>query len=252
VSAIAPAPAKKYVGYVRVSTKMQDHSGLGQEAQEAAIDAFVASTGASLVGLYTEVESGRNDGRPVLKAAIKDAKAQNATLLIARLDRLGRNIHFITTLMADKVKFTAVDMPEANEFTVHIMAALAQMESNLISMRTKAAMDAAKARGKVFGGFRTKDGLARSLETRVRNAKEAREPVLKYIQDMLSLHRYTVEEMMGVLTASPYRPAKSDVWSYMTTYRYVTLARKAMGVEPRVRAPRATVVCDDVDIDPMS
>jgi DNA invertase Pin-like site-specific DNA recombinase len=140
----------QYVAYYRVSTQKQGVSGLGLEAQRASVEGFVRGDDA-IVAEYTEVESGKRADRPELLKAIEYAKANGAILLIAKLDRLTRNLHFLTGLMEKKVAFKAVDLPEADEFTIHIMAAMAQREAKLISSRTKAALTAKKARGEVLG-----------------------------------------------------------------------------------------------------
>ncbi len=144
--------AKQIVGYVRVSTKGQGASGLGLEAQQAAIDAFAAHQGATVVRLYTEVESGRKSDRPELVKALAHAKRSKATLVVAKLDRLGRNVAFLSALMEAKVDFVAVDNPAANKLTLHILAAVAEAEAEAISNRTKSALEAYKARGGKLGG----------------------------------------------------------------------------------------------------
>jgi len=140
---------KSYVAYLRVSTQKQGQSGLGLEAQRAAVQAFVQST--SLLGEFVEVESGKKNQRPQLVAAIALAKAKGATLLIAKLDRLSRNAGFIFQLRDTGVDFVCCDMPDANTLTVGLFAVLAQHERELISQRTKAALAAKKARGAQLG-----------------------------------------------------------------------------------------------------
>ena len=115
------------VAYYRVSTDRQGQSGLGLDAQREAVARFVGSAGGTLLAQYTEVESGkRHTNRPQLAAALAECKRRKATLVIAKLDRLARNVHFISGLMESKVDFVAVDMPQANRLTVHIMAAFAE------------------------------------------------------------------------------------------------------------------------------
>src|SRR5579859_245666 len=143
-----------YVAYCRVSTAKQGQSGLGLEAQEQAINAFLRPADRLLAPVYVEVESGKKNDRPKLAAALAHCKRAGATLLIAKLDRLARNMAFIANLMEDGVPFVACDMPTANELTVHILAAVAQAERKAISARTKAALAAAKARGTKLGGYR--------------------------------------------------------------------------------------------------
>jgi DNA invertase Pin-like site-specific DNA recombinase len=139
------------INYYRVSTAKQGRSGLGLEAQRAAIEAFCASRGCEPLKEYTEVESGKRNDRPELIKALHHAKVTGATLVIAKLDRLSRNMAFLATLQDAGTKFMAADMPEANELTIHIMAAMAQAERKAISKRTKEALAAAKARGTKLG-----------------------------------------------------------------------------------------------------
>lgn len=141
----------RFVAYTRVSTERQGRSRLGLEAQDAAILAHLTATGGKLVGTFTEVESGKRDDRPELRKAMVHAKLTGATLLIAKLDRLSRDAHFLLGLSKSGVEFVAADMPHANKLTVGIMAMVAQEEREAISKRTKAALAAAKARGVKLG-----------------------------------------------------------------------------------------------------
>lgn len=144
--------AKQIVGYIRVSTAGQGASGLGLEGQQAAIDAYAKANGAIVAKTYTEVESGRKSDRPELAKALAHAKRSKATLVVAKLDRLARNVAFLSRLMEAKVDFIAVDNPAANKLTLHILAAVAEAEAEAISARTKAALAAYKARGGRLGG----------------------------------------------------------------------------------------------------
>ena len=142
---------QRFVAYERVSTARQGASGLGLEAQRQAIEAFAASRGAEVLARFTEVESGKNPNRPELGRALHLAKVTGATLIIAKLDRLSRNAAFLLTLRDSGVRFLAVDMPEANDLTVGIMALVAQAEREAISRRTREALAVAKARGIKLG-----------------------------------------------------------------------------------------------------
>lgn len=141
----------RVVAYYRVSTEAQGRSGLGLEAQREAVTALCQQRGWTILAEFTEVESGKRDDRPELATALKRAKVTGARLVIAKLDRLSRNVAFLAALQDSGAKFTAADMPEADEFTVHILAAVAQRERKLTSDRTKAALAAAKARGVKLG-----------------------------------------------------------------------------------------------------
>lgn len=139
-----------FVTYLRVSTDRQGRSGLGLEAQRAAVLDHVASKG-QIAAEYVEIESGKKNDRPQLAHAMAEAKRIGAVLLIAKLDRLARNVAFIANLLEAGVEIAAADMPEANRFLLHVMAAVAEHEAQAISYRTRAALAAAKARGVALG-----------------------------------------------------------------------------------------------------
>jgi DNA invertase Pin-like site-specific DNA recombinase len=142
---------KKFVAYYRVSTDRQGMTGLGMEAQRAAVAAFVAHMGGQLLADFAEVESGKRDDRPELEKAFARCRALGATLLIAKLDRLSRDAAFLLGLQKAEVDFVAVDMPDANRLTVGIMALIAQHEREAISERTIAALKVARERVAITG-----------------------------------------------------------------------------------------------------
>src|SRR5580704_1813705 len=148
----------RFVSYYRVSTAQQGASGLGLEAQREAVSRYVASVnggaGGVIVADFTEIESGKKSDRPQIAAALAACRLRRATLVIAKLDRLARNVHFVSSLMESGVDFVACDNPEANRLTVHILAAVAEHEAAMISARTQAALEAARARGVALGGLR--------------------------------------------------------------------------------------------------
>ncbi len=144
----------RYVIYLRVSTDQQGRSGLGMEAQRAAVIRHTVATGGRIVAEHVEVESDRRKDRPQLAAALEACRALRAVLVIAKLDRLARNVAFVSNLMESRVEFVTTDLPTVNCLTVHILAAVAEEEARMISARTKAALAAAKARGVVLGNPR--------------------------------------------------------------------------------------------------
>jgi len=142
----------RFIAYYRVSTEKQGRSGLGLEAQQKAVRDYLNGGSWELVTEVVEVESGKNSDRPRLQEALTLCRLYGATLIIAKLDRLARNVAFISNLMESGVDFVAVDFPQANRLTVHILAAVAEHEREMISKRTKEALAAAKARGVKLGG----------------------------------------------------------------------------------------------------
>jgi len=165
----------KYIAYYRVSTQRQGVSGLGLEAQQAAVMAFIGK--GDLIAEYTDVESGKNNTRPEVLKALQHCKNTNATLVIAKLDRLSRNMTFISTLMDSKARFVCADMPDATELTIHIFAAIAQHERKAISTRTKVALQALKDRGVKLGKPEnmTDEGRKKGVETLKRKSQEKKD-----------------------------------------------------------------------------
>ena len=141
----------KAIAYYRVSTDRQGKSGLGLEAQNKTVQQFATFKQWELIGEFTEIESGKKNNRPQLQEALKQCLKQKAVLVIAKLDRLGRNVAFISSLMESKVEFVAVDNPHANRLMLHLLAAFAEHEREQISTRTKEALKVAKNRGIILG-----------------------------------------------------------------------------------------------------
>lgn len=156
---------QQHVPYYRVSTDRQGRSGLGLDSQRSAVSSYLQTVSGEILAEFTEIESGRKSDRPQLQAAIELCKRTKAKLVIAKLDRLARNVYFVSGLMESGVDFVAVDMPDANRFSIHIMAAVAELERELISTRTKEALAAAKQRGMVLGNPRPAESLARGRQT---------------------------------------------------------------------------------------
>lgn len=147
---------QKVIAYIRVSTKQQGRSGLGLEAQRLAITQFAERENINLIAEFVEVESGKGsdalDRRPELSSAIREAKMSNAHIIVAKLDRLSRDVHFISGLMVERVPFIVADLGiNADPFMLHLYAALAEKERSVISQRTKDSLKAAKARGVKLG-----------------------------------------------------------------------------------------------------
>lgn len=168
-----------FVAYYRVSTDRQGQSGLGLEAQRRAVADFAAGRGGILTE-FTEVESGRRNDRPELRAAIAACQRDRAILVIAKLDRLARNVAFIAGLMESGVEFVAVDMPQANRLTIHILAAVAEHEREMISERTRDALAVAKAKGIKLGNPRP--NIPAATAARLERMAKARATVAPLIE----------------------------------------------------------------------
>ncbi|MCR9056301.1 MAG: recombinase family protein [Rhodobacteraceae bacterium] len=199
---------KQYVTYSRVSTKEQGRSGLGLEAQQRDLELFLENYSEEpweVIGRFTDVQSGGDDSRPELDAALEVVRRTGAELLVAKLDRLSRRVSYVATLMEDpKVKLRVAQMPYADKFQLHIYAALAEQERDFISKRTKEALRAAKARGVKLGGLR--DKTMKRNQALVAKADREAEKALKVIKPLreagqtLSAIAATLEEM-GVKTS---------------------------------------------------
>lgn len=200
----------KAVAYLRVSTDKQGKSGLGLEAQREAVARYVAANGLDLIGEHIEVETGKGANalskRPELVAALATAKREKAGLIIAKLDRLARNVHFISGLMETGVEFAVADMPNADRFQLHLFAALAEKEAEVISQRTKAALAAAKDRGTELG----KHGKVLAA----RNQAEAMDRLEPIAADLLALKAegLSVRKMVEALNARAIPSPAGGKW----------------------------------------
>lgn len=208
----------RFVAYLRVSTDRQGKSGLGLEAQREAVRRYVAGKGGEIIGPeYVEVESGKRDDRPELGRALKQCRLTGATLIVAKLDRLSRNAAFLMTLRDSGAEFIAADLPEANTMTVGVMALVAQHEREAISVRTRSALAAAKARGKALGGRRA--GAAEIAHYQAQGVQAARKRAdlrageLKDVFDAMSAEGLSLNAMAdrlnrdGFLTSRGLRGA---------------------------------------------
>lgn len=211
-----------YVAYYRVSTAKQGRSGLGLEAQRTAVRAF---TGAPPIAEYTEIESGKSNARPELRKALDHAELAGATLAIAKLDRLSRNAAFLLALRDSGARFVAVDMPEANNLTVGIMALVAENEREAISSRTKVALAAAKARGVRLGGDRgnlpatCQEAARQSAERRRRESQSRACKVVPHIEAARMAGARTLRQIAAHLNAAGFRTPRGSTWTAAAVQR---------------------------------
>ncbi|KAF0218571.1 MAG: hypothetical protein FD174_2871 [Geobacteraceae bacterium] len=219
----------KWIGYCRVSTKKQQASGLGLEAQQKMIADFIAANGGELVATYIEAESGKRDDRPELLKAIKHANLIGGKLLVGKLCRLSRDLHFITSLEKSRVDFVVCDLPGCDSFTIHIYGSLAQRERERISANTKAGLERAKARGVKLGTNNLRRELvqeasAKGVESIKQNAADfaARvQPVIEAMQGQgKSLRAIAGElDMLGVKTARGGKWTATAVKNALENYK---------------------------------
>lgn len=214
----------KYVAYYRVSTKAQGASGLGLEGQRTAVQNFV-NCDKCVIAEYTDIESGKNDARPELQKAIAHAQKSGAKLVIAKLDRLSRNLTFISSLMDSKIEFVCCDMPDANKFTIHIFAALAQQERELISQRTKAALDAKKAKtGEWRKGKFTNEAREKAAATIKANAaNNANTEKAKDYAKLMRANGSTFEAIAETLNKKGFLTARGKQFQKTTVKRLISL-----------------------------
>lgn len=218
----------KFVSYVRVSTQRQGASGLGLEAQRKAVADYLRDRAGELVGEFTEVESGKRNDRPQLAAALASCKRHKAVLVIAKLDRLARNVAFVANLMESGAEFVAVDMPMANRLTVHILAAVAEHEREMISARTMAALAASKARGRRLGwSIEGRQQEQRRAALKGAGAGRARADAFAanigpVVASMRAAGVTTLAGIAEALNARGIRTARGGAW-YATTVRNLVL-----------------------------
>lgn len=218
----------KFVTYYRVSTQRQGASGLGLDAQRQTVAQYLSGAHRATVGSFTEVETGKGANalskRPQLRLALELCKKTGATLLIAKLDRLARNVHFVSGLMESKVSFVACDLPEANQLTIHIMAAFAEHEARRISERTKDALAAAKARGVVLGATGPAN-LRTCNDQRQQNAQEFRERLHPVLEGMKA-QGLTRRAMVDRLNALSIKAPLGGTWSLGQVQRAIVITTK--------------------------
>jgi DNA invertase Pin-like site-specific DNA recombinase len=219
------------VAYFRVSTLGQGQSGLGLEAQQAAVKQYVGTDGI-IAATFTEVESGRNSDRPQLARAIAECRRRRAVLVIAKLDRLSRNVRFIAGLLESDVEVVACDMPSANKFMLHVMSAIAQHEAEMISKRTKDALAAARARGVVLGGSRShaftcierRKGSALGVATRRADSQRHAAEIAPVIADLRAEGCTTLQALADGLNARGMPTVRGKAWQPMQVVRIIQRA----------------------------
>ena len=206
----------KFVAYYRVSTAKQGASGLGLDAQRKAVLQHVGQ--ATLVEEFTEVESGKNNQRPQLEAALRHARVTGSTLIVAKLDRLSRNAAFLNTLFDSGQAVCFADMPFADKLTIGIMAQLAEWERDQISQRTKEALQAAKRKGRKLGGkrspkpIRTTTGQARSVATRQAQAASRKQDFMHYVDDARAAGATTLQAIADHMNKRGVSTARGGKW----------------------------------------
>jgi DNA invertase Pin-like site-specific DNA recombinase len=213
----------KYIAYYRVSTKKQGSSGLGLEAQRDAVHKYIAP---ELIDFeFTEVETGTNKKhRPILSEALELCKKNDAILLIAKLDRLARNVAFVSSLMDSKVKFKAVDFPEANELTIHILSAIAQHEAKIISSRIKDALAVKKSKGEKMGSPKNltyKDrlkGVAIIKQNALLNSNNSK--ALAFIEKSIQ-NKYTLQGIADELNKAQFKTSKGKIFTPIQVSRLI-------------------------------
>jgi DNA invertase Pin-like site-specific DNA recombinase len=220
----------RFITYYRVSTQKQGASGLGLEAQKAAVTSFVKEE-AQVLGEFVEVESGKKNHRPQLHAAIAAAQSQNATLLIAKLDRLSRNAGFIFALRDAGVSFVCCDMPDANSLTVGLFAVIAQHERETISKRTKDALAAKKARGATLGSPQNLTAAARNKGEEVRRRNALENPQNKQagmLTTLLHAKGQSLQQIVDELNNAGFKTRRGKPFYHSAVQRLIFRATVAM------------------------
>ena len=203
----------RYIAYYRVSTTRQGADGHGIAGQQDAVKAYLQGRDHDLVESFIEVESGRNSERPRLGEALALARKLKAILVIAKLDRLARSVSFIANLMDSNVEFIACDMPAANRLTLHIMAAVGEAEARMISERTIAALQAAKARGIRLGNpINLPDAQAAGHQTMIEEADAHANKVITSIKDIVRNGTSSVHKIASQMNERGVRTRRGGQW----------------------------------------
>jgi DNA invertase Pin-like site-specific DNA recombinase len=218
----------RFISYLRVSTAKQGASGLGIEAQRAAVESYLNGGRWTLTAEIVEIESGKKSDRPALSKALAMCRLHNAVLIVAKLDRLSRNVAFLSALMESGVEFVACDFPNANKLTLHIMASVAENEAAMISKRTKDALTAAKARGVVLGGDRggviarqAVKGAKISAEKRTATAKRRAADLAPVILAIQADGAASLRQIAAVLNDRGILTSRGGHWSASQVLRAI-------------------------------
>ena len=202
----------RFIAYYRVSTAAQGRSGLGLESQKAAVHAHIGAS--ELLGEFVEVESGKINTRPKLAEAIAMARRTKSTLIIAKLDRLARNVAFVANLLESGIEFVASDMPCANKMMLQMMAVFAEAEAKMISERTKLALAAARARGVVLGNLKNlRESKEKARETSIGQADNYAMKVLPIIRDIVRGGVYSVHKIADALNDRRVATRRGGIWT---------------------------------------
>jgi DNA invertase Pin-like site-specific DNA recombinase len=219
--------ARNLIGYVRVSTEKQGKSGLGIDAQKQALERFAASEGFEITRLYVEVETGKGSDalnrRPQLAAALKEARRERCSVAVAKLDRLSRDVHFISGLMAHKVPFLVADLgSDVDPFILHLFAALAQKERALISRRTKEALAASN---KKLGNPDIANARVKAVAAIKERAQQRAANVLPVIRDIERTGATTFRQIADALNKRGISSPRGGEWHATSVRNAINIAR---------------------------
>ncbi len=214
-----------YVCYYRVSTHQQGISGLGLEAQRQSVRDYVEKVQGGVLDELTEIESGKRSDRPVLNQAIQKCRETGATLLVAKLCRLSRDLHFITTLQQSKVNFLAVDNPHATPFLIHILVAVAEYERTMISTRTKAALDAARRRGVKLGSPCIQNAVSKAIEVRKRQCQQRYSQWIPIIRELQGQGIYKLSDLAEGMNRRGFKTTRGNRFSPTQIHRLLRFLR---------------------------
>lgn len=222
----------KFVSYLRVSTKKQGKSGLGLEAQRNAVADYLNGGRWTLLDEVIEVESGKLSSRPQLARALALCRLHGAKLVVAKMDRLSRNVHFLSGLLESGVDFVACDLPAANKLTLHVLAAVAEAEAEAISSRTKLALQAAKRRGVVLGGDRagiiasqSPKGVKASAKVRREKSHKRAFDVLPQIEAIRATGANSLREIAAALNEKGITAPRGGEWQASQVARVMSMSQ---------------------------